>query len=206
MPKDAENILIVDDHQLTADGLRLLLANQIDYKICGIVNAGAPVIPFISSQSVDIVILDLNLPDMNGTNLLAELVGTYDITVIILTGETEPLQYEIAFRLGARAVVNKADDSIEIIQALKSASKGEVYQSHSVTTALRSHSNFCVDLSTRQMAMLQFLAQGISSKEIGYRLKIAAPTVSFHLAELRRKLNVSGNSQIIDKARAEGLL
>lgn len=206
MLEKKHNILIVDDHELAVSGIKLLLSNHIQYQICASLDKGNLVVPYILSHNVDIILLDLNLPDINGMNLLAELVSTHYVTVIILTGENDAALYKMGLRLGARAIVNKADKSSEILDALEAASQGVLYRSSSVIGIMGDAEEISVNLSTRQMAMLQFLAQGVSNKEIGYRLKIAAPTVSFHLAELRRKLNVSGNSQIIDKARAEGLL
>src|SRR3546814_5700999 len=79
-------ILIVDDHPITQSGLRLLLAVQDRYEVVGALDRGATVGAFVRSQPVDLVILDLNMPDVRGINILAEIVGSRDMTVIILTG------------------------------------------------------------------------------------------------------------------------
>ncbi len=103
------NILIVDDHRITQSGLRFLFASLDRYAVVGALDCGALVNAFVQSQPVDLVILDLNLPDVRGINVLAEIVGSRDMTVIILTGETHLNEIHSALKLGARAVVSKSD-------------------------------------------------------------------------------------------------
>src|SRR3546814_11210578 len=79
-------ILIVDDHPITQSGLRLLFAGHERFAIVGALDRGATVGAFVQSQPVDLVILDLNMPDVRGVNVLAEIVGSRDMHVIILTG------------------------------------------------------------------------------------------------------------------------
>ena len=200
------NILIVDDHELTQSGLRLLLSQHEAYSIGGRLHNGASVLSFVRAEAVDVIILDLNLPDMNGISLLAELVGTQDMTVVILTGEDSPKDYYTALEMGARAVVSKSDASDYILTALKKSLKGETYCSPSIEKSLGLYVKPATQLSPRQMAILHYLAEGETSKEIGYRLGITAPTVSFHLNELRKKLDVKSNNEVVSQAKILGLL
>lgn len=199
-------ILIVDDHPITQSGLRLLFAGHERFAIVGALDRGATVGAFVRSQPVDLVILDLNMPDVRGVNILADIVGSRDMTVIVLTGESHYGEIDYALKLGARAVVGKADPPEEIVAACEAALAGEVYISPAMAEALGQYRRPPVSLSSRQMAILHYLAQGESNKEIAYRLSIAQPTVSFHLAELRRKLEVSNNRKIVDRAQQLGLL
>lgn len=199
-------ILIVDDHPITQSGLRLLFAGNERFAIVGALDRGATVGAYVRSQPVDLVILDLNMPDVRGVNVLAEIVGSRDMTVIILTGESQLAEIDYALKLGARAVVGKGDPPEEIIAACEAAIAGDVYVSPAMAEALGKHRQSPVSLSSRQMAILHYLAQGESNKEIAYRLSIAQPTVSFHIAELRRKLEVSNNRKIVDRAQELGLL
>ncbi|WOF43570.1 response regulator transcription factor [Sphingopyxis indica] len=199
-------ILIVDDHPITQSGLRLLFAGHERFAIVGALDRGATVGAFVQSQPVDLVILDLNMPDVRGVNVLAEIVGSRDMTVIILTGESHYGEIDYALKLGARAVVGKAEPPEEIIAACEAALAGEVYISPAMAEALGRYRQPPVSLSSRQMAILHYLVQGESNKEIAYRLSIAQPTVSFHIAELRRKLEVNNNRKIVDRAQELGLL
>lgn len=203
---DTHRILIVDDHPLTQSGLRLLFSAHPRFSVIGALDRGATVAAFVQSQPVDLVILDLNMPDVRGINILAEIVGSRDMTVIILTGESGYGEVDYALKLGARAAVSKADPAEEIIAACDAALAGEVYLSPHMEEALGKYSRSPVTLSSRQMAILHYLAQGESNKEISYRLSIAQPTVSFHIAELRRKLDVPNNRKIVERAQELKLL
>jgi DNA-binding NarL/FixJ family response regulator len=200
------NILIVDDHRITQSGLRYLFASSDRYTVVGALDRGATVNAYIQSQPVDLVILDLNLPDVRGVNVLAEIVGSRDMTVIVLTGETHVAEIHSALKLGARAVVSKGDPLDHIVAACDAALAGEIYVSPHISEALGKFDQPPVALSSRQMAILHYLAQGETNKEIAYRLSIAPPTVSFHIAELRRKLDVSHNRKIVERANELKLL
>ncbi len=200
------HILIVDDHPIVQSGLRLLFAGHERFRIVGALDRGATVAAFLHAEPVDIVILDLNIPDVRGINILADIVGSRDMTVIILTGETQCAEIEYALKLGARAIVSKADPPSEILAACDAALAGDIYIAPLMQEALGRFRQPPVSLSSRQMAILHYLAQGESNKEIAYRLAIAQPTVSFHIAELRRKLDAPSNRKIIECAQELGLL
>lgn len=200
------NILIVDDHPIVQSGLRLLFSPYERFRVVGTLDRGATVNAFLQSEPVDLVILDLNMPDARGVNVLADIVGARDMTVIILTGETHRADIDYALRLGARAVVGKADPPSEIIAACDAALAGDIYIAPRMKDVLGQEPAQAVSLSSRQAAILHYLSQGQSSKEISYRLTIAQPTVSFHIAELRRKLDVTSNLKIIERAQELGLL
>ena len=200
------NVLIVDDHRITQSGLLYLFASLDRYNVVGTLDRGATVNAHVQSQPVDLVILDLNLPDVRGVNVLAEIVGSRDMTVIVLTGETNIAEVHSALKLGARAIVAKADPPDHIVAACDAALAGEVYLSPHISEALGKYQQPPVALTSRQMAILHYLAQGETNKEIAYRLAIAPPTVSFHIAELRRKLDVAHNRKIVERANELNLL
>jgi len=160
----------------------------------------------VQSELVDVIILDLGLPDVHGLAVLAELVAVHDATVVVLSGEGRASDFAAAMNFGARAVVSKADPTASILSALVAVLDGQSYHSKEVEQLMADWQQPGVQLTPRQMAILHFLAQGESNKEIGYRLQIAAPTVSFHMKELRERLDVTANKKIIVKARELGLI
>ena len=153
------NILIVDDHRITQSGLRFLFGSLDRYTVVGALDRGATVNAFVQSQPVDLVILDLNLPRLRGINVLAEIVGSRDMTVIILTGETHVNEIHSALKLGARAIVSKSDSLDHIVAACDAALAGEIYVSPHIGEALGKFQQPPVALSSRQMAILHYLAQ-----------------------------------------------
>jgi DNA-binding NarL/FixJ family response regulator len=200
------SILLVDDHELTRAGCRLLLTRLDNFEITAELDAGGGVIQEVSENRPDILILDIHLPDMNGMSLLAELVDVHEIPVLILTGQNDPRDFAFALRMGARGVVRKNDPSSAIIDAIQAIDDGETYISASVSEMLAEMGQPNVELSPRQAAILHYLSVGETNKEIAYKLRIAMPTVSFHIAEMRKKLGVGTNKLILNAARSEKLL
>lgn len=199
-------ILLVDDHELTRAGCRLLVARLDDFEISAELDVGAGVIQQVSKNRPDLMILDVRLPDMNGLSLLAELVDVHQMPVLILTGQDDPRDFAFALRMGARGVVRKNDPSSIIIDAIQAIDRGETYVSGSVSNMLAEMDEPKVELSPRQAAILHYLSVGETNKEIAYKLKIAMPTVSFHIAEMRRKLGVDSNKLILNAAKGAGIL
>lgn len=211
IPDDSERvssatILIVDDHPITHSGLQLLFSNQPRFRIVGGLHKGTEVASYLANHSVDLIILDLNMPDVRGVSVLAEIIGSRDMTVVVLTGESNVTEIDFALKLGARAVVSKSEPASEILAACDAVLAGEIYVSSKIGSALGRKEAAPVLLSPRQMAILHYLEQGYSNKEIGYRLSIAPPTVSFHIAELRKKLGVEHNRKIVERAQMLDLI
>ena len=211
VPDDSEQvssatILIVDDHPITHSGLQLLFSNQPRFRIVGGLHKGSEVAAYLANHAVDLIILDLNLPDIRGVSVLAEIIGSRDMTVVVLTGESNVTEIDFALKLGARAAVSKSEPASEILAACDAVLAGEIHVSPKIGRALGRKEDGPVLLSPRQMAILHYLEQGHSNKEIGYRLSIAPPTVSFHIAELRKKLGVEHNRKIVERAQMLGLI
>jgi len=200
------NVFIVEDSDLMRDHLESMLSEIPGVEVIGHAVDESGAIERIDTALPDLVILDLNLPDVRGINVLAEIVGSRDMTVIILTGETHVNEIHSALKLGARAIVSKSDSLDHIVAACDAALAGEIYVSPHIGEALGKFQQPPVALSSRQMAILHYLAQGETNKEIAYRLSIAPPTVSFHIAELRRKLDVAHNRKIVERANELNLL
>ena len=198
-------LLIVDDHELTHAGFRLVL-EPTNFEIVGHLKSAVEVRPFLASESVDIVLLDLGLPDEDGLALLAELVTTMDTSVLVISGSENAHDFSAALRLGARAVVSKSDKSKTLRAALDAVKNGVTFVSEYVQELIAQRPPTEVSLSPRQMAILHFLSRGETNKEIGYRLSISPPTVSFHLREIREKLGVDNNRKITESARRRGLI
>ena len=193
-------ILIVDDHPIAQKGIVSVINTDTDLEICGILGRANDVMPFVKTSAPDVIILDLNLPDGNGADILAELIGAYDLTVIIMTGEANAKNISLCLNLGVRGIVCKCDKGQNVITAIHKALTGDLYLSPNITKKMGDAEAPKIKLSSRQMAILHFMGIGTTNKEICYRLKIAPPTVSFHTGEIRKKLNVSNNKKILPRA------
>lgn len=199
-------ILIVDDHELASTGIALALSRHTDFVIAGTLNRGKGVVSNVQQNSIDVVLLDINLPDVSGLDVLIELMAIDHVAVVILTGEGRAQDFNFALKVGAHGLVSKSDPVSAIVDALKATMQGEIFVSPRVKSLLDQNLEPAVTLSPRQTTILHYLAAGETNKEIGYRLQISPPTVSFHLRELRQKLGVAGNKKILGRASELGLL
>ena len=201
-----QSILIVDDHELTHSGLRLLLQDYERFQIIGNLKSANKVTAFLDETTVDVLILDLNLPDVNGVSLLAELSENYQLSIIVLTGETKPHDFVYALKMGVDGIISKSDPSRAILTALDKAGDGNTFLSATIRKQIGKLKTPEVQLSPRQIAVLYLLNEGETNKEIAYRLNIAPNTVTFHINEIRKKLDVLSNQQIIARAKELGLI
>ena len=199
-------ILVVDDHPITQMAIKSVIDSVKDFSVCGILDRSSKVIPFVKTTVPDVILLDLNLPDSSSLDIIAELVGAYDFTVIIFTGSANSTNIRLCLNLGVRGIVSKGDKSDDIIYGIRKAMNGEIYLSPDILKIIGEAGEPKIGLSPRQMAILHFMSEGITNKEISYRLKIAAPTVSFHIGEIRKKLNVSTNKKILPRATELNLI
>jgi len=199
-------IFHVDDHALTRAGCRLMLSNNPELEIVAECDCGGQVLERVRADKPDLVLLDIRLPDVSGLTLIAEIISTHEIPVAILSGQEDPRDFIVAWQMGASAIVDKRDTAETIIHAIELARSGERYVSDTVANVMASIRKPTVSLSSRQAAILHFLSIGETNKEIAHRLGIAMPTVSFHLAELRRKLGVESNKRILPVASEINLI
>ncbi|MCT2559362.1 response regulator transcription factor [Tsuneonella sp. YG55] len=199
-------IIVIDDHELAHSGIRLLLSHSDEFCVAGCFCTAREGIDFAARSERPLILLDLELPDIEGLSALGEIVARGIGDVVVMTGVTRPSMLCRAVELGARGLVCKGDPIEEAHQALRVVSKGDTFVSRCAAELLARASVPPVTLSERQQAILQLLASGCSNKEIGYRLSISAPTVSFHLAEIRRKLDADNSRQVVEKARTAGIL
>lgn len=199
-------ILHVDDHELTRAGCALILSAAENCELVHALDNGRQVLPWLNSHPVDVILLDIILSDMNGLSLLAELSAMETLDIIILTGQNDARQFRFALEMGVKGVVQKSDPGDEILAALDALDADTPYLSPSIASQLQRLGEPPVHLSPRQAAILHYMTIGETNKEIAGKLGIAMPTVSFHIAEMRRKLGVSHNRKIVQAARDIGLI
>ncbi len=164
------------------------------------------VLPFVRNNPVDLIVLDISLPDGNGLSLLAELSSGLGLRVVILTGQESPAEIDLARRLGADGLVLKSDPSEEIISCIQAVLNGQKFESSGAKKIISKLGEPKINLSPRQTAILHLLALGETNKEVAHRLGIAMNTVSFHLLQIRNKMGVDNNKRILISARSLGLV
>ena len=202
-----KSVVLIDDHELAHSGMRLLLSAHPDYELTDCFNQAKTGLAHLEDRGADLVLLDLELPDAGGATILPEISGRLGIPVIVVTGVTIPAVLRECEEKGAMGIVSKGDPVDETLHAIEAVGRGQKYLSAMVRRMFEEqNTEGAVSMSGRQKEILQMLSRGLSNKEISYRLGIAQPTVSFHLAEIRRKLGARHSRQLVELGRAAGLV
>lgn len=211
---EAIRILLADDHTLFRDGLRALFGSLPDIEVVGEASTGAEAISLAEELQPDVVLMDIQMPDLNGVEATRQIVQTSPhIGVIVITMFEDDDSVFAAMRAGARGYVLKGADQEEMLRAIRAVSRGEALFGPDIAAQLTSFFNATQspavsafpDLTDREREVLQLLAQGLSNQEIATRLVITVKTVRNHLSNIYTKLQVADRVQAIIRARDAGL-
>ena len=202
------NILLVDDHAIVRDGLRRLLAAFTPGTIHE-ASGGREAVAIVRSRPLDLVVLDLNLPELGGLELLKRIVQAGQAPVLVFSMHSEPLYVTRAIDAGAHGYVSKNASPDELITAVRRVGAGGRYIEQELAQALALQAAsppLSIDqLSTRDLELLRLLARGKSLSEIASALGIGYKTVANTLSLVKGKLGVSGTAELVRISLEAGL-
>jgi DNA-binding NarL/FixJ family response regulator len=204
-------VLIVDDHQIVAEGLAALLDDQPDMKVVGSTGTVTGAISFAEELSPDVVILDLRLSDGTAADAAFGIRQVRkDARLIFLTRDDSEAAHFMALEAAASAFIHKSRAAAEVIEAVRKVAAGEtLIAPTTVATTLRHRresENQREALTPRETDVLRLIAAGVTSREIASRLSISYATVRAHTRNVCRKLSVHTKLQAVIKARELGLI
>ncbi|MCI6713407.1 MAG: response regulator transcription factor [Lachnospiraceae bacterium] len=196
-------VMITDDHSLIREGIRQLLEFDGSIEVIGEASNGVECLEKLEVLSPDVLLLDINMPEMNGIDVLKQLKETEsDVKVLILTVHNE-LEYLLkAIDIGVDGYILKDSESSELKNAIDIICKGENYIQPSLIPALNNQlANRDIDkdkidlLTSREYEVLIQVANGMSNKEIATNLNISERTVKNHISNIFKKIDVSDRTQ-----------
>lgn len=202
-------ILLADDHAIFIQGLKAMLQGDERYKVVMDVRNGNEVLRVLSGISVDILILDLNMPGLDGFETLLQLrEKKIKVKVVVLSGYRDPKIVKRLKSLGASAMVNKARTEEELFLALEAVSEGKEYFPEILEENEELSDSFIkrFKLTPRELEVLALVAQEMTSKEIADKLFISEETAKTHRKNLVRKLQVKGVAGLVKFAMEFGLV
>jgi DNA-binding NarL/FixJ family response regulator len=215
MTIDTIRIIIADDHTLLRDGLKALFASVPDIEVIGEAETGAGVITIADQLQPDVILMDIQMPGINGIQATRQIVEKHpDIGVIVVTMYKDDDSVFAAMRAGARGYILKGADQEEMLRAIRSVARGEAMFGPEIATRLV---NFFSsppsdlspqafpELTNREHEVLELIAQGLNNQAIASRLSISEKTVRNHISNIFNKLQVVDRAQAIVKAREAGL-
>lgn len=201
-------VLIADDHDLLRDTLVMFLEAQGDIQTRSAADLAAAHVLVEQEERFDLILLDLNMPGMNGLDGLKQTIAMKDgQRVALLSGEATKEIAEQALEAGAAGFVPKTLPAKSMINAVKFMAMGEQYAPLDFMTAVDDCAEhpLAKKLTSRELQMLKGLTEGKSNKEIARDLDLTEPTVKLHMKTLYRKLGAANRTQAALMAREAGL-
>jgi DNA-binding NarL/FixJ family response regulator len=217
------SILIVDDHPLFRDGLQQALTLEDDLNVIGQSEDGEDALRTARTLQPDVILLDINLPLMNGLQVARQLKAERTTAaIIVLTAYHDSQQVLHAMRAGAAAYCSKDVTPDELIEIIRDVAGGlyvvenERMDERALESWIQSNleamsgpyiidaEEHYIPLSPREMEILQFVTNGLSNKEIAMKLRISQQTVKNHMTSILKKLNVEDRTQAAVNAIRRG--
>ena len=202
-------ILLVDDHTLFRSGLKALLSRQADFEIVGEASDGLEGVKLAEQLKPDLVLLDLDMPVMNGTEALAQmLAANRELPVVMLTVSEDAEDLKEAFVLGARGYLVKNIDAEYLVNGVRQVVAGESVMSPEMTSKFvngirAKHLSLMPEvrpetvksLTERERQILGCLAQGASNRDMANLLNMSESTVKAHLQRIMRRFDFTSRVQ-----------
>lgn len=203
---DKIRVVIADDHAMVREGLKQILELEKDIVVVAQASNGEEAVKLAKEHQPDVVLMDINMPGMNGLQAIKEIKTENIPTKIIVLTIHEDREYLFkTLQMGAEGYVLKDVDSAVLVEAIRSVNKGQSYIQSNMTKELIKEFNRVTinekgrnpenNLTARELEVLELIAEGLINKEIARRLFISEKTVKNHVSNIFKKLNVSDRTQ-----------
>lgn len=200
-------VLIVDDHPIVREGLKLLINHESDLFVCGETGEAHQALGLITELKPDVVIVDITLGDSNGIELTKNIKARYPgLPVIVLSMHDESVYAERVLHAGARAYLMKDAVSDKIITAIRTVLGGEIYVSDTMAKKLlRKLAGNHVDavhspinnLTDREFEVFRWIGEGYKSSKIAKHMHLSVKTVETYCARIKEKLNLANAAELL---------
>jgi len=207
-------VLLADDHTLVRAGVRKILETQAGVTVVGEVADGDAALGFLGVRPVDVLVLDLTMPGLDGFEVLTRAKQAHpEIKVLVLTMHADPEYVERAIHGGADGYLLKDSAVTDLVAGLEAVAAGRAYYSPAVQRSLSEMVRMrsapprgLESLTEREREVLRMVAEGLTTKEIAGQLSISVRTVESHRANLMRKLDLRSVARLTQFAIREGLV
>lgn len=206
MDKTKISVMIADDHSLMREGLKQILELEEDIKVVSLVSDGEEVVKEAIKTKPDVILLDINMPKMNGLDALRRLkdIGIESKAIMLTIHDDKEYLYE-TIRIGANGYVLKDSDSDTLLKAIRDVNDGRSYIQPSLSDLLvkefyskeeKTQEDIYIEsLTKREYEVLTLIAEGMNNKEIAEKLFISEKTVKNHVSNIFKKINVTDRVQ-----------
>jgi len=202
-------VLIADHHPIVRMGVKNVLESNADFSTVDTVSTTEELFAKLESITPDVVMLEMDIPDINGIAALRRIKNEYpNVKVLMYSGQSEDVYALSAIRAGAFGYLAKSSDTDYILTAVRKVSEGSMFITNELAQRLafdegtKKPRRFFRKLSTREIEVLKLLASGKRNKEVALGLDLNEKTVSTYKARLMKKLNVDNMVDLLQQAKA----
>lgn len=212
-------VLLAEDHEVVRDGLRALLETETDIELVGEAETGRQAVQLVQELRPDVVVMDIAMPLLNGLEATRQILAAAPATrILILSAHSDDAYVERALELGAAGYLIKQTPFLVLAKAIRQARKGYTYLSpplekrrhdreeHPDRGATGRRKQRAVRLTSREIEVLQLIAEGKANKQTADELGISIKTVEKHRQHLMRKLDIHDTAGLTRYAIAEGII
>lgn len=207
-------IILADDHQLFIEGVRTVLAEEKDITVIATVNDGVALMEKVNTMDVDVVLLDLNMPKLDGLKSLQEIKAIKPhIKVLILTNYNQPELIDEVRKLKADGFMVKNSSASELRESVLKIIAGEKLFNEGQRSAVLDETSYFFDdflkkfkLTRREVDIIRLVCREYSSKQIAAELHLSEFTVSTHRKNIQRKLNIKNVAGLVAFAKEHQLV
>jgi DNA-binding NarL/FixJ family response regulator len=206
-------VLLADDHPVVRDGLRALLEAQSDIVVVGDVANGREALREVGKLEPDVIVMDIAMPDLNGIEATVQMQDVCPSTKILILSMHSTTEHIFrALKAGARGYLLKDSAGAEVVEAVRVVNAGRRYLSHKIAAtaiddyiAERDRTSPLESLSRRERQILQLIAEGKSSTEIGKMLFLSPKTVDTYRSRMMHKLGIGDLPNLVKFAIQHGI-
>lgn len=205
-----KRVLIVDDHPMMRTGLAQLIDNEEDMNVCAEADNAGQALDIVTGQALDLILLDISLPDKNGLELIKDIRALKPgLPILVVSMHDESLYAERVLRAGGRGYIMKQEGGKKLLQAIRQVLNGQIYVSEKMSAGiLESFSGQHAEatmapvqrLSDREFEVFQLIGQGKSTREIASHLHLSVKTVEVHRLNIKRKLKLKTATDLVRHA------
>lgn len=218
MSEEKIKIMLVDDHQIVIDGITSLLNKQKKFEVVAQANNGKEALTILENTDVDVVLIDVEMPILNGCDTTTIITTKYpSIKVICLTTHDEQSIVRKMLTAGAKGYILKNTDRKTLLDAINTVINGDLYFSSEIDIALSAKNSefklqeeeqpILIDtLTDREKEILIQIANGLTNKEIGIKFKLSVKTVDSHRSNIMKKLEIHNAVGLVKFALKSGLI
>jgi len=201
--KDVRRVMIVDDHPVVRQGIKLMINAETDLTICGEAQTELQARRLVRELKPDALVVDLSLSEGDGFNIVRDVHAHFpEIRILVLSMHDEAIYAERLLAQGASGYIMKQAATEQLITALRTVLKGERFVSDALQRTLvsRKSDDGAQRLSARELQVISLIGAGLGTREIADNLSLSVKTVETHRLTIKRKLALETNAQLVQYA------